>query len=261
VGVEYGDVEDAELLGAAARGDQAAFAVFYLRWLPQVVGYHLRRTHDRELAFDLTAETFAAVVAGCGRFDPARGSAPGWLFEIAAHKLGDSVRRARVESSARRRLRLDPVVVEDVDLERVQELASLADSERLMALLAGLPESQRVAVERRVLEERSYPEIAGELRCSEAATRGVVPNGVASVTLKYRTRQGQTNNYNGNVVNNVFAIYVAGHDARISPLTMIWRSPSGYVIRMIPEKAPIHLTTRRTARARMSHRLARGVLE
>jgi hypothetical protein len=67
-------------------------------------------------------------------------------------------------------------------------------------------------------------------------TRGVVPNGVASVTLKYRTRQGQTNNYNGNVVNNVFAIHVAGRDARIDPETVIWRSPSGNVIRVIPEK-------------------------
>jgi RNA polymerase sigma factor (sigma-70 family) len=170
-GVEYDGVEDAELLAAAARGEQAAFAVFYRRWLPQVIGYHLRRTRDRELAFDLAAETFAAVVAGLGRFDPARGSVPAWLFEIAAHKLVDSVRRARVESSARRRLRLDPVFLEDADLERVQELASLANSERLASLLAGLPPDQRVAIQRHVLEERAYPEIAYELRCSEAVVR------------------------------------------------------------------------------------------
>ena len=177
--MEYDDLEDAELLAAAALGEQAAFAVFYRRWLPHVTGYHLRRTRDRELAFDLTAETFAAVVAGCGRFDPARGTAPAWLFEIAAHKLADSVRRARVESSARRRLRLDPVVLEDADLERVQELASLANSERLAALLAGLPADQRIAVQRRVLEERAYPEIAGELRCSQAVVRQRVHRGLA----------------------------------------------------------------------------------
>jgi hypothetical protein len=67
-------------------------------------------------------------------------------------------------------------------------------------------------------------------------SRGVVPNGVASVTLKYRTRQGQPNTYNGNVINNVFVIHVAGRDARISPQTMIWRSRSGKVIKVIPEK-------------------------
>ena len=78
----------------------------------------MRRTRARELAFDLTAETFAVVVS-CGRFDPARGPAPAWLFEIAEHKLFDSLRRARVENSARTRLRHEPILLEDADLERV----------------------------------------------------------------------------------------------------------------------------------------------
>ena len=67
-------------------------------------------------------------------------------------------------------------------------------------------------------------------------SRGVVPNGVASVTLKYRTQQGQANTYNGNVINNVFVIHVAGRDSRISPQTMIWRSRGGKVLKAIPEK-------------------------
>jgi DNA-directed RNA polymerase specialized sigma24 family protein len=81
--------------------------------LPVVTGFHLRRTRSPELAFDLTAETFAAVIVSCGRFRPKRGPAAAWLFAIAEHKLADSRRRARVESSARRRLRLEPVALED----------------------------------------------------------------------------------------------------------------------------------------------------
>jgi DNA-directed RNA polymerase specialized sigma24 family protein len=42
---------------------------------------------SREIAFDLTAETFAAVVVACAEYDPQRGSATGWLFGIAANKL------------------------------------------------------------------------------------------------------------------------------------------------------------------------------
>jgi hypothetical protein len=57
-------VDDGRLLMAAARGEQAAFEAFYRRWLPQVVGFHLRRVGVPEVAFDLTAETFAAVVSG-----------------------------------------------------------------------------------------------------------------------------------------------------------------------------------------------------
>jgi RNA polymerase sigma-70 factor (ECF subfamily) len=165
------------LLQAAARGDDQAFAVFYRRWLPVVTGYHLRRTRSRELAFDLTAETFAAVVSELSRFDPERGSAPGWLFEIAEHKLIDSFRRMRVESSARRQLGHEPLHVDDGDLERVDQLASQGEN-RLQQLLAQLPEAQRMAVRARILQERSYAEIAGELQCSEAVVRQRVHRGL-----------------------------------------------------------------------------------
>src|SRR6195952_4113585 len=126
---------DADLLVAAAAGDEGAFEAFYLRPLAAVTGFHLRRTGRREVAFDLTAETFAAVVVACGSFDPERGSATGWLFGIAAHKLGDSRRPGRVESSAGARRGHEPVALEDADLARVDDLASRIDEARLWALL------------------------------------------------------------------------------------------------------------------------------
>jgi RNA polymerase sigma-70 factor (ECF subfamily) len=170
--------DERDLLRAAACGDDRAFAEFYRRWLPVVTRYHLRRTRSRELAFDLTAETFAAVVADLQRFDPERGSPAGWLFEIAEHKLLDSRRRAKVETSARTRLGHEPIILEDRDLERVDELASLGDVHRLERLFAQLPMSQRDAVRARVLDERSYPEIADEMACSEAVVRQRVHRGL-----------------------------------------------------------------------------------
>jgi len=170
--------DDARLLAAAARGDERAFEAFYRRHLGAVVGFHLRRTGRRELAFDLTAETFAAVVVALGSFDPARGSATGWLFAIAAHKLHDSLRRGRVEDAARRRLGHEPVALTDADLERVDELAGTADEERLRATLAALPDAQREAVLARVVDEREYADIAASLDCSEAVVRQRVRRGL-----------------------------------------------------------------------------------
>jgi len=178
LGVVSDAVDDGRLLMAAARGEQAAFEAFYRRWLPQVVGFHLRRVGVPEVAFDLTAETFAAVVSGCGRFDPERGPAAGWLFAIAEHKLADSLRRARVESSARTRLGLERVILEDADLARVDDLASLADRERLMLLLGELSAEQQAAISARVLDERPYEAIARELSCSEAVVRQRVHRGL-----------------------------------------------------------------------------------
>ena len=52
---------DGELLAAVASGDGAAFAVFYRRHLPAVVGFLVRETGDREVSADLAADVFAAA--------------------------------------------------------------------------------------------------------------------------------------------------------------------------------------------------------
>ena len=164
------DDDDAGLLVAAGRGDTRAFEVFYRRWLPSVMSYQLRATGSRELALDLTAETFAALVASLQQFDPDRGSAAGWLFSIARHKLHDSFRRSRVEASARRALGWERVAVSDEDLERVDELASQGMHE-LEELLDLLPAEQRRALRERVLEDRPYAAIAADMECSEMLVR------------------------------------------------------------------------------------------
>lgn len=178
MGVLRATDDDAHLLQATARGDERAFEAFYRRYQGPILGYHLRRTGGRELAFDLAAETFAAVVTSAGSFDPARGSAAGWLFGIAANKLRKALERGRVEDSARARLRHEPVVLDDEDLMRVDELASEHDETELARLLATLPEDQRVAILARVVDERPYGEIAAELRCSEAVVRQRVARGL-----------------------------------------------------------------------------------
>ncbi len=95
---------DAQLLEGIAACDDRAFSAFYRRHLATVVGWCLRRTGDPELAADLTAEVFAAVLDGAARYEPRTGSAAGWLLGIARNVLGHSVRRGRVDARARRRL-------------------------------------------------------------------------------------------------------------------------------------------------------------
>jgi RNA polymerase sigma-70 factor (ECF subfamily) len=166
---------DEELLAAALAGDGEAFAAFYRRHVADVTAYLRRRVSSAELAFDLTAETFAAAAAGLDGFRPERGSARGWLFGIAANELRQAWRRGKVESRARRRLAMEPIVLDDAALQRVEELAASADVARAFA---ALPAAEREAIEGRVVDERSYADIAGELRCSEAVVRQRVSRGL-----------------------------------------------------------------------------------
>jgi RNA polymerase sigma-70 factor (ECF subfamily) len=175
--------DDPDLLSAAAAGDAQAFEVFYRGWLPPVMSYHLRATGSRELALDLTAETFAAVVLSIENFDRERGTASAWLFSIARHKLQDSLRRQRVEASARSVLGWERVAVTDEDLERVDALASEGDG-ALASLLEALPAEQREALRQRVIQERSYAAIAADMRCSEMLVRQRVHR-----ALRYLRRQ------------------------------------------------------------------------
>jgi RNA polymerase sigma-70 factor (ECF subfamily) len=181
-------MSDDELLAAAARGDGDAFAAFYRRHASLVLGYLRRRVHEPELAFDLAAETFAAALLGARRYR-ADGGAPAvaWLLGIAQNKLRESLRRGRVEAAARRKLRLEPVVVEDADLVAVEERAA-AGASQLVALLAELPEEQRRAVLARVVDEREYEEIAAELNCSQQVVRQRVSRGLRTLRTQMEER-------------------------------------------------------------------------
>lgn len=172
--------EEAALMARIARGERAAFDTLYERYLPLLLSWSLKQTGDRELSADLVSEVFAAALIASPRYRQSRGSSlTAWLLGIARNKLRESWRRRRVENDARRRIGITALELSDADLERVDELASL-DS-HVLALLDALPADQREAVTRRVLDERSYEEIAAELRCSESVIRQRVSRGLRTL--------------------------------------------------------------------------------
>jgi RNA polymerase sigma factor (sigma-70 family) len=178
-----GGWSDAQLLAGVAACDERAFSVFYRRHLALVVGWCVRRTGDPELAADLTAEVFAAVLVSAARYEPSHDSAAGWLLGIARNVLGHSVRRGQVDARARERVGGSCLAVEAEDLAIILELADGADG-----LLAELPADERTAVRARVIDERDYGEIARSLGCSEMVVRKRVSRGLARLRAGLATR-------------------------------------------------------------------------
>jgi RNA polymerase sigma factor (sigma-70 family) len=155
--------------------DAEAFGVFYRRHVERVLRFFTARTDEPEHAADLMAETFAAAFTAAGRFRPGPEPPVAWLFVIAQRKLADARRRGRVAHRARARLALDPLVLDDADLARIEELASSAGIEEL---LRGLSQLERDAVVAHVVDERPYAEIAAEMRCSPLVVRQRVSRGL-----------------------------------------------------------------------------------
>jgi RNA polymerase sigma-70 factor (ECF subfamily) len=163
---------DAHLL----HGDAEAFGAFYRRHEDAVLRYFARRTGAAatELAIDLTAETFARALTARAQFDPGRGEARQWLFGIARHVLAGSLERGRVQDDARKRLMMEPLVLDESTVDAVAVLAVGPAEEAL----EDLPPTQRDAIRRRVLDDASYAELASHLRCSESVARQRVSRGL-----------------------------------------------------------------------------------
>ena len=168
---------DAGLL-AQAGTDPDAFAAFYDRYERAVVGYFMRRTRDPELAADLTAEVFAAALAAAQSYQELGKTAAPWLFTIANNILVSSIRKGRVEEAARRQVgMLGAIELQERSLQRLAQL--VAGDAWVSELLSRLPEDERAAVRARVLEDRSYEEIASQLQTSSLVIRKRVSRGLA----------------------------------------------------------------------------------
>lgn len=167
-----------------ARTDPDAFGVFYRRHVRDVYAYLRRRTPSVEVAFDLTAEAFAAALQSVERYEPRPEPARAWLFAIVRNVLSESRRRSAVEDKARRALQMQPIVLDD------EAVAMLEAEGRAPALAAldDLPDEQRAAIVARHVDELEYSEIAERVQCSESVVRQRVSRGLRVL----RTRLEET---------------------------------------------------------------------
>jgi RNA polymerase sigma-70 factor (ECF subfamily) len=138
--------------------------------------YFARRTFDPEVATDLVAETFASAFRDRRQY---RGHSPeeaaGWLYGIARHQLTGYYKRGSVEREALKRIAVEPRDLSDAELERVDELAGLAEVRaRVGQRLKELEPGDRKILRMRIVEELGYEEIADQLDLTEQAARARV---------------------------------------------------------------------------------------
>jgi RNA polymerase sigma factor (sigma-70 family) len=161
----------------AAREDGEVFAVFYRRHARGLLGFFRRRVESTEVAFDLTAETFAAALESLARYVPGPEPASAWLYGIARNKLGEAVRAGVVQDRARRALAMEPIALDDEAIECLERQSATT----VVTALDALPADQAAAIRARHLDGRDYAEIAEALRCSESVVRKRVSRGLQTL--------------------------------------------------------------------------------
>jgi RNA polymerase sigma factor (sigma-70 family) len=185
------ETSDVELL-RRARSDTDAFRAFYQRYALPLTVWMERQVGQREVALDLTAETFACALAGLDRYRAETGeTAAPWLYGIAANLL----RRYWGEQIIETRYREQLGVLEqtrfsgDLAPDAIERLDAGAAAQRLRTALDALPDAYRGAVELRVVGGLSYSEVADQMASSDTTARVRVHRGLRALRLAIRRRE------------------------------------------------------------------------
>lgn len=166
-------VRDSELARRAARGEPEAAAELLARIRPGVVRYcwaHLGSLgHAPVSPDDVAQEVCLAVFEALPRFRDRGLPFAGFVFRIAANKVADAYRAARVVSAIQPVETLPERTDDRWDPERRAVIADL--SRRMLELLAELSDTQREIVVLRVAAGLSAEEVGSVLGMTPAAVR------------------------------------------------------------------------------------------
>jgi RNA polymerase sigma-70 factor (ECF subfamily) len=126
---------DEDLLVRAGR-DEQALEELYRRWGPRLAAIARAAGVPADEVADVLQTVWMEVWRHGSRFDPRRGPAAGWLFQVTRHRVIDVLRRRR-----------DSVPLEEVPELAAPAAASVDDALWIQAGLAGLSERERRLLE------------------------------------------------------------------------------------------------------------------
>lgn len=170
------EIEDAELMLRAGRGDSAAFEQLVERHQSLVLGTIARMLGNNSEVEDIGQQVFVRVWKSAGRYRPSAKFTT-WLLTIT---------RNLVFNESRRRKRHP---VDTLDVHEGEESLAIPDrahavpdqtvleqelQEAIDRAIQALPEKQRLAVVLRRYEEKSYEEIGQVLELSVPAVKSVL---------------------------------------------------------------------------------------
>jgi RNA polymerase sigma-70 factor (ECF subfamily) len=149
-----------ELVTRVCQGDPEAFRLIFERYSRPVIGFIYDMVSNRELAEELTQETFVRAYRGIRGMN-SETKLSTWLFGIARNVARESL-RARARASRQVNLEDKSVLdLSDKEPVPVERLLSKELNELIRLALEALDEDKRVVFTLKVFHQCSYEEIAG----------------------------------------------------------------------------------------------------
>jgi RNA polymerase sigma-70 factor (ECF subfamily) len=166
------------LVAAAQAGDQSAFGQLYDRYVDVVFRFLLSRVGHRQVAEDLTSETFLKALRRIDSVSYQGRDVGAWFVTIARRLFLDHVKSSRY--------RLEMTTADMTDAGGTEhgpdvEVIARATAAVLLEAVAQLSEPQREAVTLRHLHGMSVEETAAAAGCSPQAVKARTHRGVRTL--------------------------------------------------------------------------------
>ncbi|MEV0216507.1 sigma-70 family RNA polymerase sigma factor [Micromonospora sp. NPDC050695] len=160
------------LVARAQAGDVEAFGLVYDRYVDEVFRFVSRRVTDRQMAEDLTSETFVRALRNLAAYRRPGGDFGAWLTTIARNLV------ANHHASYRQRIEVPVADIRDAtQVGQVDDAAQTAmdrlTHEALLASVEQLVEHQRQCIVLRFLRELSIEETAEVMGRTPGAIKAI----------------------------------------------------------------------------------------
>ena len=157
--------EEKVLVAACQNGETVRFAELYDLYADRIFRFIFHKTMQRELAEDLTSDTFLKAIEKIEQFDAEKGQFSTWIYTIARNLITDHWRAHREHKD-----------IEDVwDLSSLDDVADAAHKkligQKLHDSLRGLSAKEREILMMRYWQDLKFADIAAITGKSEGAVK------------------------------------------------------------------------------------------
>lgn len=171
-------IDYAGALAACAKGDRASLRQIYDVEGGRLLSIALRIVRRREIAEDVLHDAFLSIWRRAGTFDPALGSARGWIYAIVRNRALNTVRDNKREEVSTDGLEAPELETEAVIIDAVERLSLQS---QLRKCLEQLDAQKRQSVLLSYVVGFSHGEIAGRLGVPLGTAKSWVKRGLAEL--------------------------------------------------------------------------------
>lgn len=172
-----------ELMLKYQKGNEEAFSILYSRLSPKIYSYLKSKVRTNETVNDIFQEVFVKFHKTKHLYEKDL-LVLAWVFTITKNVMIDNLRKSKNEKNH--------VDIDNVELVAAATVVEGDSLEDLRPALEGIAANQKLAIEMRYVNEKSFDEIATVLNTNSENVRQFISRGIKK--LKEILKEGQNDN-------------------------------------------------------------------